>query len=45
MKYAMNTNSVRNQYGIPDIIRIAKDSGVQGLEWGLGPLEQAEQEV
>jgi len=45
MKYAMNTNSVRDRYGIPDMIRIAKEAGVQGLEWGLGPLEQAKKEA
>ncbi len=45
MKYSMNTNSIRKQYSVGEIVRIAKAAGVQGLEWGLGPLEQAESEA
>ena len=45
MKYSMNTNSIRKQYSIGEIVRIAQAAGVQGLEWGLGPLEQAESDI
>ena len=45
MKYAMNTNSIRQKYSAPELARIAVDAGVQALEWGLGPLDQAEQEA
>ena len=45
MKYCMNTNSIRNKYTIPELVRIAQAAGVQGLEWGLGPLDQAAKEA
>ena len=45
MKFSMNTNSIRKKYNCREIIRIAGSAGVQGLEWGLGRLDQAESEA
>ncbi len=41
MKYAINTNYFRKECTNREIIRMALDSGVDGIEWGLGALEDA----
>jgi sugar phosphate isomerase/epimerase len=40
-KYSVNTNSLRNQFSIQEIVNISKDAGADGIEWGIGPLEDA----
>ena len=45
MKFSMNTNSIRKKCSIDEIIKIALDAGVQGMEWGLGPVEGAAEEA
>lgn len=45
MKFAMNTNAIRDLYSVRELVRIAKDAGAEALEWGLGPLDQAEKEA
>lgn len=41
MKFAINTNSLKKNLGIPEIIKVCQNAGVDGIEWGLGPLDQA----
>lgn len=45
MKFAINTNSLRKDLSISEIIKLAKATGVDGLEWGLSPLPQAAQDA
>ena len=41
MKYAVNTNFLKNKYNPKEIIEQALLAGVQGIEWGLGKVENA----
>ncbi len=41
MKFSMNTNALRKKCSIDEIIKIAQDAGVDGIEWGLGSLDEA----
>ncbi len=40
-KYSVNTNSIRNKFSIREIVELCKAAGAEGIEWGLGPLEEA----
>ena len=41
MKYAVNTNFLKNKYNPKEIIEQALLAEVQGIEWGLGKVETA----
>ena len=45
MKFAINTNTLRKKCTIEEIVKIALDAGVQGIEWGLGAIEGIEKET
>ena len=41
MKYSVNTNCLRNIFSRQEIVGLAKESNLQGIEWGLHTLENA----
>ena len=41
MKFSLNTNSLRKTHSPEQIVEIALEAGVDGMEWGLGSLENA----
>ncbi len=41
MKFAINTNSFRKQCTKAELVKLAVDAGVDGIEWGLGSLDDA----
>jgi sugar phosphate isomerase/epimerase len=41
MKYAVNSNYFRNKCTKPEIVQMAIDAGLDGVEWGLGKLDTA----
>jgi sugar phosphate isomerase/epimerase len=41
IKYALNTNCLRNDFSRKEIVSLAKKAGVSGIEWGLHGLETA----
>ena len=45
MKFSINTNALRKKCSIDEIVKIALDAGVQGIEWGIGPLEDVAKET
>lgn len=45
MKFSINTNTLRKKCTIEEIVKIALDAGVQGIEWGLGAIEDVEKET
>ena len=45
MKFAINTNSLRKSLNVKQMIKVCLDAGVDGVEWGLGPLENAAAEA
>jgi sugar phosphate isomerase/epimerase len=44
-KYAINTNCLRQKFSPQQICRLCKDAGIQGVEWGLGPVESLDEQV
>ena len=45
MKFSINTNPLRKKCTIDEIVKIALDAGVQGIEWGLGAMEDVAKET
>ncbi len=45
MKYSVNTNCLRNDYSIKQLVDICKESGADGIEWGLPALADAEKAI
>ncbi len=45
MKFSMNSNALRKKCSVQEIVEIAKAAGVQGMEWGLGPIDGALEEA
>lgn len=45
MKFSINTNLFRDKLSIPEIVQLAVKCGVDGIEWGVGPLENAAAET
>ena len=41
----MNSNALRKKCSVQEIVEIAKAAGVQGMEWGLGPIDGALEEA
>ncbi len=41
MKFSINTNCIRNDYSVKELLNICKEAGADGIEWGLPPLEEA----
>ena len=41
MRYSLNTNAFTHTHSISEIIAIAKDAGLEGIEWGLPSLEKS----
>ena len=41
MKYAVNTNYLRSIFSRQEIVNLAKETQLQGIEWGLHTLEDA----
>ena len=44
-KYSVNTNTLRNQFSIQEIVDLCKEAGADGIEWGLGKLEEAPEQA
>ena len=45
MKYAVNTNGLKNKYSISEIIDLTVKLGLDGIEWGLPGLNDAKTEI
>lgn len=45
MRYSLNTNQLRKGMSPAEIIAFIKKCGFEGLEWGLGPLENIPTEI
>ncbi len=45
MRYSVNTNCLRKEHSIKEIVAICKDVGVDGIEWGLPELEEAREAI
>ncbi len=43
--YSVNTNGLRNNYSNAEIVAMCKKLKVQGIEWGLPPLEKARRAI
>ena len=41
IKFSLNTNCLRKKFSRTEIVRLAHDAGVAGIEWGLDGLETA----
>jgi sugar phosphate isomerase/epimerase len=41
MKYAINTNCLKNNFSRQEIVEIARNADLQGIEWGLSALVDA----
>ncbi|MFN2350621.1 MAG: sugar phosphate isomerase/epimerase family protein [Kiritimatiellia bacterium] len=44
-RYSVNTNIFKNKLTLPEIVEICRQAGADGIEWGLGPLENAPDEA
>lgn len=44
-KYAVNTNCLRNDKSISEIVQICTKAGVDGIEWGLPSLDKAKKDI
>jgi sugar phosphate isomerase/epimerase len=44
-KYAVNSNSIRKALSSAEIAKLAKDVGLDGIEWGLPAIEKAGEEI
>jgi sugar phosphate isomerase/epimerase len=40
-KYAINTNAFRDKWSVPEIVQLCKKIGIDGIEWGLPPIDNA----
>lgn len=45
MKFSINTNSLRKNLSPAEIVKLAVSCGVDGIEWGNGPLDNAPAEL
>ena len=45
MKYAVNTNGLKKDYTISEIVKMAVKLGLDGIEWGLSGLENGKTEI
>ena len=45
MKFSINTNQLKKHYAPARIVQECLKAGVQGIEWGLGPLDKAAAEA